>query len=70
MHSGAAECDWWTGEQRRGVRLVEKAMEGLWTVFLWFWGGVGGVRGDLLQLAFIIDADWLSPHQCIQIKQC
>lgn len=59
-----AECDGRVGEQWRGVRLVEeKAMEGLWTVFLWF-------RVDLLQHAFVIDADLLSPHQCIQIKQC
>jgi len=28
-------------ESIRGVRLVEKAMEGLWTVFLWFWGAGG-----------------------------
>lgn len=34
------------------------------------WGGLGvGVWG-LLQLAFLKDTDRLSPHQCIQIKQC
>lgn len=46
--SGAAECDCWTGEQWRGVRLVEKAMEGLWTVFLWFRGGTSS-NSPLLQ---------------------
>lgn len=55
-----------TSEQWRGVRLAEKAVEGLWTSFalvqgVWVGVCVGG-WGYLFQLAFVSHADWLSPH--------